>query len=198
MLTQRQQEIIEVSLDLIAKKGIQGLTMKNLSKEIGISEPAIYRHYENKIEILKSILDHFFNNVKSILESELNSDSTALEKILNIFNRHFISFSEKPQLLAVIFSEELFRNETSLNQKVANIMEQNAQMIQAILETGRQNGEINPNLNPRHLAIIIMGALRLLAKQWQMSNHSFNLKQDGAALFETISSIIRKTDENID
>jgi len=198
MLTQRQQEIIEVSLDLIAKKGIQGLTMKNLSKEIGISEPAIYRHYENKIEILKSILDYFFNNVKSILESELNSDSTALEKILNIFNRHFISFSEKPQLLAVIFSEELFRNETSLNQKVANIMEQNAQMIQAILETGRQNGEINPNLNPRHLAIIIMGALRLLAKQWQMSNHSFNLKQDGAALFETISSIIRKTDENID
>ena len=55
MKTERQQEIINVALKLINEKGIQGLTMKNLSKEIGISEPAIYRHFENKIEILLAI-----------------------------------------------------------------------------------------------------------------------------------------------
>jgi TetR/AcrR family transcriptional regulator, fatty acid metabolism regulator protein len=190
MLTQRQQEIIEASIELIAEKGIQGLTMKNLSKEIGISEPAIYRHYDNKIEILKSILDYFFNNMKSILESELNSESTAFEKISNIFNRHFKSFSEKPQLLAVIFSEELFRNETSLSNKVAAIIEQNTLMVQTILEKGQQNAEVDPNLNPRHLAVMIMGSLRLLAKQWQISGHAFNLTQEGAAMFETIRPLI--------
>lgn len=190
MLTQRQQEIIEASIELIAEKGIQGLTMKNLSKEIGISEPAIYRHYDNKIEILKSILDYFFNNMKSILESELNSESTAFEKISNIFNRHFKSFSEKPQLLAVIFSEELFRNETSLSNKVAAIMEQNTLMVQTILEKGQQNAEVDPNLNPKHLAVMIMGSLRLLAKQWQISGHAFNLTQEGAAMFETIRPLI--------
>jgi AcrR family transcriptional regulator len=190
MLTQRQQEIIEASIELIAEKGIQGLTMKNLSKEIGISEPAIYRHYDNKIEILKSILDYFFNNMKNILESELNSESTAFEKISNIFNRHFRSFSEKPQLLAVIFSEELFRNETSLSNKVAAIMEQNTLMVQTILEKGQQNAEVDPNLNPKHLAVIIMGSLRLLAKQWQISGHAFNLTQEGAAMFETIRPLI--------
>lgn len=190
MLTQRQQEIIEASIELIAEKGIQGLTMKNLSKEIGISEPAIYRHYDNKIEILKSILDYFFNNMKSILESELNSESTAFEKISNIFNRHFKSFSEKPQLLAVIFSEELFRNETSLSNKVAAIIEQNTLMVQTILEKGQQNAEVDPSLNPRHLAVMIMGSLRLLAKQWQISGHAFNLTQEGAAMFETIRPLI--------
>ncbi|MBE0662783.1 MAG: TetR/AcrR family transcriptional regulator [Bacteroidales bacterium] len=190
MLTQRQQEIIEASIELIAEKGIQGLTMKNISKEIGISEPAIYRHYDNKIEILKSILDYFFNNMKNILESELNSESTAFEKISNIFNRHFKSFSEKPQLLAVIFSEELFRNETSLSNKVAAIMEQNTLMVQNILEKGQQNAEVDPNLNPKHLAVMIMGSLRLLAKQWQISGYAFNLTQEGAAMFETIRPLI--------
>ena len=190
MLTQRQQEIIEASIELIAEKGIQGLTMKNISKEIGISEPAIYRHYDNKIEILKSILDYFFNNMKSILESELNSESTAFEKISNIFNRHFMSFSEKPQLLAVIFSEELFRNETSLSNKVAAIIEQNTLMVQTILERGQKNAEVDPNLNPKHLAVMIMGSLRLLAKQWQISGHAFNLTQEGTAMFETIRPLI--------
>jgi AcrR family transcriptional regulator len=45
-LSDRQKEIIEVSLALIAENGIQGLTIKNLAKRIGFSESAIYRHYE--------------------------------------------------------------------------------------------------------------------------------------------------------
>ncbi|MBT4968054.1 MAG: TetR/AcrR family transcriptional regulator [Bacteroidetes bacterium] len=57
MQTDRQKEIVEVALELITEKGIQGLTIKNLSKKIGISEPAIYRHFDNKIQILISILE---------------------------------------------------------------------------------------------------------------------------------------------
>ena len=56
MQTDRQKEIISVSLDLISEKGIQGLTIKNLAQRIGITEPAIYRHYENKIHILLASL----------------------------------------------------------------------------------------------------------------------------------------------
>ena len=44
-LTKRQKEIINTSSDLIATGGIQNFTMKSLSKDIGISEPAIYRHF---------------------------------------------------------------------------------------------------------------------------------------------------------
>lgn len=39
MLTKRQAEIIEKSILIIDEKGIQGLTIKSLSKAIGISEP---------------------------------------------------------------------------------------------------------------------------------------------------------------
>ena len=59
MLTERQQQIIEESIKIIDDKGIQGLTIKNLSKAIGISEPGIYRHFESKTEILLSILNNF-------------------------------------------------------------------------------------------------------------------------------------------
>ena len=59
MLTVRQQEIVEKSIRLISEKGIQGFTIKNLAKSVGISEPAIYRHFESKIEILITILNQF-------------------------------------------------------------------------------------------------------------------------------------------
>ncbi|MGC9375649.1 MAG: TetR/AcrR family transcriptional regulator, partial [Bacteroidales bacterium] len=43
MFSERQKEILTTAVEIIAAKGIQGLTIKNLSKEIGISEAAIYR-----------------------------------------------------------------------------------------------------------------------------------------------------------
>ncbi len=66
MQTERQKEIISVSLELISEKGIQGLTIKNLSKKIGVTEPAIYRHFDSKTEILISILDFFKKNSAQI------------------------------------------------------------------------------------------------------------------------------------
>ncbi|MBE9510144.1 MAG: hypothetical protein IMY71_04630 [Bacteroidetes bacterium] len=33
MQTERQKEIVEVALEIITKKGIQGLTIKNLAKK---------------------------------------------------------------------------------------------------------------------------------------------------------------------
>ena len=59
MQTERQKEIIKASLELITNKGIQGLTIKNLSKKIGVTEPAIYRHFESKTQILISMLEFF-------------------------------------------------------------------------------------------------------------------------------------------
>jgi AcrR family transcriptional regulator len=59
MQTERQVQIIEVAMKLIADKGIQGFTIKNLSKEIGVSKPAIYRHFKSKTDILINILNSF-------------------------------------------------------------------------------------------------------------------------------------------
>ena len=54
--TKRQIEIIDASKDLIGKKGLQNLTIKNLAKKMSFSEPALYRHFKDKTSILKALL----------------------------------------------------------------------------------------------------------------------------------------------
>jgi len=81
MLSERQHQIIEESINIIDEKGIQGLTIKNLSKAIGISEPGIYRHFESKTEILLSILNNF-KEMAEMLSGMMNDfEGTAIEKI---------------------------------------------------------------------------------------------------------------------
>ncbi|WP_346863125.1 TetR/AcrR family transcriptional regulator [uncultured Draconibacterium sp.] len=191
-LSDRQKQIIDVSLELIAENGIQGLTIKNLAKKIGFSESAIYRHYENKIEILVAILNYFKENTERLFTAELHAEGDGLTKINHLFQNQFRIFSNSPSLVAVIFSEELFRNEAVLVKKVSEIMNNNFATLTRIIKAGQEKNELRADVDAEHLAIVVMGTLRLFVKQWQMSGNSFNLLEKGNELSKSIELLVKK------
>ncbi len=191
MLTDRQKEIVETALGLIAEKGIQGLTIKNLAKNIGITEPAIYRHFDNKIHILITILDLFRKNSEQIFNNEI-SNSNAIDRIEYFFLKHINVFSSKPSLVSVIFSEEIFRNESILIKKIAEIISKNDKILTEIIKSGQKNGELRTDIEAKYIATILMGSLRLCVKKWQLSEYSYSLTDEGKQLLKSIKLLIVK------
>lgn len=192
MKTERQIEIIEVALELISEKGIQGLTIKNLSKKIGITEPAIYRHYDSKTDILIAILDSFSKNTEQIFKNELDNSSTAIDKIEHLFTKHFAAFAEKPSLVSVIFSEEIFRNEPVLVEKISEVIKRNDNMLISIITSGQENNELRTDISAQHLSTIVMGTLRLFVKKSRFLESSKSLPAEGKKLADSIKRIIIK------
>jgi AcrR family transcriptional regulator len=192
MQTERQKEIIDAALLLIHEKGIQGLTIKNLSKKIGITEPAIYRHFENKIQILTTILDTLKTNTDKLFKTEPDSNNTSIEKIEQLFTKHFVSFSNNPSLVSVVFSEELFKSEPVLIEKISEVIENNHNTLTSIIIEGQNKGEIRNDAEAVYLTIIIMGTLRLFVKKWQFSGFSYNLTSEGKKIINTIKALITK------
>lgn len=190
MLTERQQEIIHTALEIISSKGIQGLTIKNISLSIGISEPAIYRHFDNKIHILTTILDLFKKDIGQLFDKELTNQGTAMEKIEHMFRNHFDTFVKRPTLTSVVFSEEIFRNEPLLRQKIAEVIAHNNEILSKIVSDGQQARQIRSDIDAENLTIMIMGTLRLFIKKWQFSGFSFNLLQEGEKVMHMIQSLI--------
>jgi len=192
MQTKRQKQIIESSTELIANKGIQGFTIKNLAKEIGISEPAIYRHFENKIEILISILNNF-NEIGEMMSLMVtNNKDTAIEKINFMFSKMIEIFNEQPAIISVIFSEEIFKNEEILKNKIVEILNLHQSNIEKIIEKGQAEKNIRTDINKTTLALLFMGAIRLLVKRWDLNDKNFNLKEEGQKLIHSFTLIINK------
>ena len=191
MQTERQKEIIDVALDLIATRGIQGLTIKNIANTIGITEPAIYRHFENKIQILITILDVFKKNSEQIFQDEIRDDS-ALINIERIFSRYLRALSAKPSLVSVLFSDDLFRNEPVLIEKISEIIGHNDKILTQIILNGQKNGELRVDVQPKYLATIVMGSLRLCIKKWQLSGYAYSLTREGGRLLKSIILLISK------
>jgi AcrR family transcriptional regulator len=190
MLSERQQQIIDESIKIIDKKGIQGLTIKNLSKAIGISEPGIYRHFESKTEILLSILNNFKEMALMLSEMMETYEATAVEKINFMFSKMLELFSETPSMVSVIFSEEIFKNEEVLKIRIVEILNLHAQTLESIISKGQSEKNVREDIEEKSLALIAMGSLRLLVKKWDMNNHNFNLNAEGNKLIAVLGEIL--------
>ncbi len=187
--TERQQQIIRESIELIAEKGIQGLTMKNLSGAIGISEPAIYRHFKNKNEIILGVL----SVLKDASTKGLGQMSTALDAFSSVkifFAELTDRFVEMPSLTAVIFSVEMFNNEGLLS-AVMERMEENQKMLISVLMAGQRDGSIRNDISVRQLAILMTGSFRLLVTRWRIMNYKFDLKDEVNQLLATLQLVTK-------
>ena len=190
-MTNRQSEILQAATKLIAEKGIQGLTIKNLANAIGISEPAIYRHFENKQKILIGILSLFSENKENFLSNTQDDDLNPIEQLKSIFELRFKYFVKNPAIASVIFSEELFRNDQLLSDKVFEIMKTSQKIMVQIISKGQNSSELRSDIPAEQLAFIITGAIRLIVTKWRLSNYSFNLELEGKVLWESIETLIK-------
>ena len=191
MLSERQEQIIEESIKLIDKKGIQGLTIKNLSKAIEISEPGIYRHFESKSSILLTILNNLKQSTEHLSSELKNKNISSLEKLEVIFDHYFKRFTKTPAIVSVIFAEEIFKNEKVLSEKVLEIISLNQKIMMCIIQSGQESGEIRSDIDKNNLAILIIGSLRMIVKKWELSRYSFNLKKQGESLYGSIKLLIK-------
>ena len=121
-LTERQNEIVETALKLIADHGIQKLTIKNIAGGIGVTEPALYRHFNSKSAILPSVFDSFEDISQSVLESDKVAEASPMESIEEFLRDRYDRFLKNSKLAKVMFSEELFLGDVELSARMLKIM----------------------------------------------------------------------------
>jgi hypothetical protein len=126
------------------------------------------------------------------IKTDVEKQSGSLSKIETMFTAFFTAFNENPSLVAVIFAEELFRNEPRLTEKTSEIINKNIVFLSAIIERGAQQGEIRADIPAKHMAVMVMGTLRLYVKNWQLTGAGFNLKTEGAGLIRSVITLISK------
>ncbi len=195
--TKRQKDIIDVSIKIIAKNGIQHLTIKNISKSLGISEPAIYRHFESKLDILLAILLDFKIKMQNSIDHIQALGKTSVEQIEVMFFSHFREFVNNPALAAVIFSEEIFQNDKRLARQVKSIMKLSQDFITSLIQEGQQTHMVRDDIPHEQLSLIILGALRLIVTRWRLSDTAFDLEKEGHNLWKSIKKLIYPVNSNI-
>ncbi|MBN2134128.1 MAG: TetR/AcrR family transcriptional regulator [Acidobacteria bacterium] len=189
MTTDRQMEIINKSMEIIAEGGIQALSTKNLALSMGFTEAAIYRHFKSKLEILDTLLDVLLHDIDDELKTTEESNLSPRQKFTRFFEIRTESFINNPSQAAVIFADDIFINEEVLIDKLREIMDHVRDHLVLWAEKAQTAGEFRTDIPLKHIAHIYMSSYRVLIGRWKMDGYKEDLKTQVNKLFKTLDII---------
>lgn len=188
--SEKQMHIINVSIDLIAEKSIQDMTLKNLAQKLGVTEGAIYRHFPSKTDILLGILRIFQAKAQFCMDQACSSELPAVARIEALFCNNFRYFTEYPSVTAVIFSESIFQNDSVLAQEVHKLVMLHEKALTCAVQRGQSSGEMCTHIPEKELVRIIIGSMRFIVTKWRLSNYSFSLLEEGLFMLGCLKKLI--------
>ncbi len=73
--------ILNAACELFYKKGFEATTFADIAKKVGISQPSIYAHYDNKMDLLKFVCLTSIDKTRLYIDSCVNANDKALLKL---------------------------------------------------------------------------------------------------------------------
>jgi AcrR family transcriptional regulator len=103
-----KQKIINSSIEIIGKEGIDELTTRKVANNSGVNVAAINYYFGSKDKLITEVLNFFFNNkapkMFSILE---NTEYSSEEKLYRFFKTYMNELSKYPGVIKTIVSSLL-------------------------------------------------------------------------------------------
>ena len=168
MSMNRKEEIVLVTLELAAEKGLANVSMSMIADKIGIKKPSLYKHFASKEEIVEAMYEYLRRQAKEKANIEPIDYSTFFEgktvyEILQSMVRGYIQMNHQEKMLnfyKVIYSER------SLNPMAAKIVaEETDKMIIATkqlfyaMEVHKLLHFTNPDMSAVSFAMTIHGIM---------------------------------------
>lgn len=191
-LTKRQIELIQTAAKLIATHGMEGLTIKSLSKKVGISQAAVYRHFSSKDQVLKCMILYLMGRLQNNMNNQSVYSENTIQILGKVIKNQFEFFSGNHEFVAVIFNEDAFMNNSALSSTVRGLMAMKKKFLTEYIKKGQADNSIRDDMQPEELTHILMGGIRLLILQWKLNDYSFDLAEKGEEYWNYSKKTLKK------
>lgn len=106
-----KEKLIKEGLKLINKEGFNNFSMRKLSSKCNISHNGPYKHFKNREDFLKTILERAITEFQNCLQEPLcNLETDPTEKLINLGLSYITFFVNKPEYYTIFFNSRLKGN----------------------------------------------------------------------------------------
>lgn len=168
MEDRKKTNILDAATKVFAKKGYQYATIADIAREAGISTGLTYSYFENKLDVLLSIILRFLQELHRLNQERLGGIDSPIEKLYAILHNFENLLMRDKQALSLVrvLNEALphivMIKEKSLQEKRKAILHKNRELIDimdGIIAEGQQRGLFDRTLKPSVIRQILSGAI---------------------------------------
>jgi AcrR family transcriptional regulator len=157
-----RQTLIDASIDVIDKHGIDRLNLRELAKRVGVSPGAPYHHFGSREELLASISQEGFQRLEATMISECDGAPADSSARLEALGRGYVSFAIAHRgHFRVMFRGESHAGDASLE----GASKRAFQLLQEAVEACQAAGTA-PAGDSRPLVLVAWSTVHGLAMLW--------------------------------
>lgn len=188
----RREQVRQATFNIIANKGVKGLTVSAIAEKVGVSEANLYRHFKNKEEILAHAVEGIGEGLLQNLRSVKNMKVVdPLKQLKRLFRLHLGYIEENKGIPHIVFSEELHKGHPDLRKKLLNAINTYAQEIELLIKKGQEDGTIHKGIDTNAFAFTMIGMVQISTMRWSLNDFSSSLVLDGMGLWNSFEKCMK-------
>ncbi|MYL81999.1 TetR family transcriptional regulator [Desulfovibrio aerotolerans] len=186
----RREQIADAALDIVVRHGIGAVTVRRVAEAVGISAAALYRHYKNKAEILKAVMEEhqefFMVNVR-LARAE---GTGPLDTIRRLYLSSMTLVERYCALPVVFLSDVLWFEETQLRDLKLKHHKILRDIIIELITAAQQKGEIRTDIRPEEIFVHFIGLIAMPALIQARTPHDLDMPRQTTANWELFAHAV--------
>ncbi|WP_457626384.1 TetR/AcrR family transcriptional regulator [Persephonella sp.] len=187
-IEERKEEVFLAISQIIAEKGLSEVSTVEVARRLGVSQPAIYKYFKNKDEMIVYFLKHLKDLLDEILK-KAEKGKTAKEKLKIIYTEHFKLLERTKILPRVVFSDVVHIGNPEKKSKLKDAVFQYREGIKKIIEEGIKKGEIK-DIDPEFGVRIFIGSILSTTLVWMLKDMGYKVVDEIDFLMENLEKTL--------
>jgi AcrR family transcriptional regulator len=136
-----KEKLIEAAISLFAKHGIHWVSFQQIATKVGVSQPALYKHFKDKDDLILACALSAVEAGRQIIDQHVDPHASALKQLKSYIEGQFIWAQKQPEGVAVILAIHYFcLNQPAIKELVEKINTQSCYRIGVRISSGQHEG----------------------------------------------------------
>jgi AcrR family transcriptional regulator len=188
----RQAEIVQAALDVIGRLGVNGLTIHEVALAAGMCEANIYRHFRNKQDVVKAVVESIGSQVTSRAAQLAGSSGKPLDKLEKVILAHTEMIAKNPGIPRLLFSDGGMVTGGKIAQIMNSRIEGFLATLAGLIEAAIAEGALREGVSARETATTIVGIIQFCVLRWIGSQAEGRLVDEVAALWGNFRRLLER------
>mgnify|MGYP001548476810 CR=1 FL=1 len=188
----RREQIARAALTILGEEGLQALTMRLLARKIGLVPSAVYRHFQNKDEVLEAAFELVSARLAVLLRQASKSSKDAEEKLHFLLQNHLQIVVEQPGVARLVFGSFAFSDDPLRRSKVRAIIDGYVSSVSAMIKQGQKRGNFRKDVSAKAMAIMFLGLIQSPIILHHVTDGSFSLIRQAQKVWSPFISGLRR------
>jgi TetR/AcrR family transcriptional regulator len=182
----RRAALVAAALKLAAERSPAAVTTADLAQAVGITQGAVFRHFESKEAIWLAVLDFVQQELLARLHAAASAHEQPLAALRAVFTAHVDFVVEHPGVPRVVFQELQHPEDTPLKARVHALMQGYRALISGLLQQAQAAKLLAPGVDLQAAAVLLLGSVQGLVMQSLISGKVEAMRALAPAVFDLI------------